>query len=256
MKNNDKHVETELVQHEPHVATQQATKDSLHGEDGQETKTKRRNRFLKGQTSLLIALSLSTFFIFIAISLYNNVTASRYQQVDMLVHSLLDYPTKMAANLIVERDSDDKRTRIKSRKQLQQLVDEVSENQYVTGLHIFAENGKLLSSSDEDYVGQLIANKKYMAPNGVRVYLKPILAGDLESNVEGSVGGNVEISIESKPVGFLQLHFNYQAMLKTFTIFQFDATKSILILFLLLLLVGVIIGVTINRVHHKFRSKG
>ncbi|WP_392340704.1 hypothetical protein [Moritella marina] len=248
MKNNDKHVETELVQHEPHVATQQATKDSLHGEDGQETKTKRRNRFLKGQTSLLIALSLSTFFIFIAISLYNNVTASRYQQVDMLVHSLLDYPTKMAANLIVERDSDDKRTRIKSRKQLQQLVDEVSENQYVTGLHIFAENGKLLSSSDDDYVGQLIANKKYMAPNEVRVYLKPILAGDLESSIERSV--------ESKPVGFLQLHFNYQAMLKTFTIFQFDATKSILILFLLLLLVGVIIGVTINRVHHKFRSKG
>ncbi|MFT7683662.1 MAG: hypothetical protein ACI935_003162, partial [Moritella dasanensis] len=61
---------------------------------------------------------------------------------------------------------------------------------------------------------------------------------------------------KDKPVGFLQLHFSYQKMLKTFTIFQFDATKSILILFLLLLLFGVIIGVTINRVHHKFRSKG
>ncbi|WP_242066005.1 hypothetical protein [Moritella sp. F3] len=247
MKNNDKSVDSELVPHEPHLATQQATKDSQDSKDTLETKSKHGNKFLKGQTSLLIGLSLCTLFIFIAISLYNNVTASRYQQVDMLVHSLLDYPTKMAANLIVERDSEDKSTRIKSRKQLQQLVDEVSENQYVTGLHIFAENGKLLSSSDEDYVGQLIANKKYESPTGVRVYLKPILAGD--SLVEGSLG-------KQKPVGFLQLHFSYKEMLKTFTIFQFDATKSILLLFLLLLLFGVIIGVTVNRVHHKFRSKG
>ncbi|SQD80099.1 conserved membrane protein of unknown function [Moritella yayanosii] len=199
-------------------------------------KPDRWNKFLKGQTSLLIALSLSTFFIFIAISLYNNVTASRYQQVDMLVHSLLDYPTKMAANLIVARSSTDRIIRINSKQQLQQLVDEVSENQYVTSLHIFAENGKLLSSSQHDYVAALIANKQYVVPAGVRVYLKPILAGN-------------------KPVGFLQLYFGYQQMLKTFTIFQFDATISILILFMLLLLFGVIIGVTINRVHHKFRSK-
>lgn len=249
MNNNDKPVDSELVPHEPHLATQQASKafDSKESKDSKDSKSKRRSRFLKGQTSLLIALSLCTLFIFIAISLYNNVTASRYNQVDMLVHSLLDYPTKMAANLIVERDSEDKSTRIKSRKQLQQLVDEVSENQYVTGLYIFAENGKLLSSSDEDYVGQLMANKKYEAPTGVRVYLKPILADDLLAK---------DPLVKQKPVGFLQLHFSYKEMLKTFTIFQFDATKSILLLFLLLLLFGVIIGVTINRVHHKFRSKG
>ncbi|WP_237716188.1 hypothetical protein [Moritella dasanensis] len=239
MKNNDKPVDRALVPHEPHLATQQAGKDSQNSKDSW---SKRRNRFLKGQTSLLIALSLSTFFIFIAISLYNNVTASRYQQVDMLVHSLLDYPTKMAANLIVARSSKDRELRISSKKQLQQLVDEVSENQYVTSLHIFSENGKLLSSSQEDYIAALVAQKEYVAPTGVRVYLKPILADDSLGN--------------KKPVGFLQLHFGYQDMLKTFTIFQFDATKSILILFLLLLLFGVIIGVTINRVHHKFRSKG
>ncbi|MDX2321293.1 MAG: hypothetical protein QNK26_11955 [Moritella sp.] len=204
-------------------------------------KDKDRNKFLKRQTSLLIALSLSSLFIFIAISLYNNVTASRYQQVDMLVDSLLDYPTKMAANLIVSRESPDSTLRANSKKQLQQLVDEVSENQYVASLHVFAENGKLLSSSQEDYNAQLLAQKQYQAPTGVRVYLKPILADDLLGN--------------NKPVGFLQLHFSYQEMLKTFTIFQFDATKSILLLFLLLLLFGVIIGVTINRVHHKFRSK-
>jgi len=199
-------------------------------------KNNRRNKFLKAQTSLLIAVSLCTLFIFIAISVYNNVTASRYHQVDMMVHSLLDYPTKMAANLIVERDSDDRNTRIRSKKQLQQLVDEVSKNQYVTNLHVFAENGKLLSSSQEDYVSQLLDNKQYVAPQGVRVYLRPILA-------------------DNRPMGFLQLHFSYQDMLKTFTIFQFDATRSILFLFLLLLLFGVIIGVTINRVHHKFRLK-
>jgi len=199
-------------------------------------KNNRRNKFLKAQTSLLIAVSLCTLFIFIAISVYNNVTASRYHQVDMMVHSLLDYPTKMAANLIVERDSDDRNTRIRSKKQLQQLVDEVSKNQYVTDLHVFAENGKLLSSSQEDYVSQLLDNKQYVAPQGVRVYLRPILA-------------------DNRPMGFLQLHFSYQDMLKTFTIFQFDATRSILFLFLLLLLFGVIIGVTINRVHHKFRLK-
>jgi len=199
-------------------------------------KNNRRNKFLKAQTSLLIAVSLCTLFIFIAISVYNNVTASRYHQVDMMVHSLLDYPTKMAANLIVERDSDDRNTRIRSKKQLQQLVDEVSKNQYVTDLHVFAENGKLLSSSQEDYVAQLLDNKQYVAPQGVRVYLRPILA-------------------DNRPMGFLQLHFSYQDMLKTFTIFQFDATRSILFLFLLLLLFGVIIGVTINRVHHKFRLK-
>ena len=199
-------------------------------------KGKERNKFLKRQTSLLFALSLGSLFIFIAISLYNNVTASRYQQVDMLVHSLLDYPTKMAANLIVARESTDRDTRVRSKKQLQQLVDDVSSNKYVAGLHVFAENGKLLSSSQADYVAQLLAKKQYVAPTGVRVYLKPILA-------------------DNQPVGFLQLHFSYQTMLKTFTIFQFDATKSILLLFLLLLLFGVIIGVTINRVHHKFRLK-
>ena len=231
--NKDKPADTALAGHEPHLATHQVSKDSPGTEDN---KSNRRNKFLKGQTSLLIALSLSTFFIFIAISLYNNVTASRYQQVDILVHSLLDYPTKMAANLIVARSSTDRIIRINSNKQLQQLVDEVSENQYVTSLHIFAENGKLLNSSQDDYVDALIANKHYVAPAGVRVYLRPILA-------------------DNKPVGFLQLHFGYQQMLKTFTIFQFDATISILILFLLLLLFGVIIGVTINRVHHKFRSK-
>ncbi|CAM3109811.1 hypothetical protein [Moritella viscosa] len=230
-KNNDNPVNTELVPHEPHLATNQTTK---YNKDG---KSNGRNRFLKRQTSLLIALSLSSLFIFIAVSLYNNVTASRYHQVDMFVHSLLDYPTKMAANLIVARESTDRNTRVNSKNQLQQLVDEVSENPYVTSLHIFAENGKLLSSSQEDYMAELLAKKQYVVPKGVRVYLKPILA-------------------DNKPVGFLQLHFSYQQMLKTFTIFQFDATKSILILFLLLLLFGVIIGVTINRVHHKFRSKG
>ena len=233
IKNNDNPADTVLAGHEPHLATHQVSKDSPDPEDN---KSKRRNKFLKGQTSLLLALSLSSFFIFIAISLYNNVTASRYQQVDILVHSLLDYPTKMAANLIVARSSTDRIIRINSKKQLQQLVDEVSENQYVTSLHIFAENGKLLSSSQDDYVEALMANKHYVAATGVRVYLKPILA-------------------DNKPVGFLQLNFGYQHMLKTFTIFQFDATISILILFLLLLLFGVIIGVTINRVHHKFRSK-
>jgi uncharacterized membrane protein affecting hemolysin expression len=249
MKNNDKPIDSALVPHEPHLATQQAGKafDSKDSKDSKDSWSKRRNRFLKGQTSLLIALSLSTFFIFIAISLYNNVTASRYQQVDMLVHSLLDYPTKMAANLIVARSSKDREIRINSKKQLQQLVDEVSENQYVTSLHIFSENGKLLSSSQEDYIAALVAQKEYVAPTGVRVYLKPILADDLLVN---------GLLTKDKPVGFLQLHFGYQDMLKTFTIFQFDATKSILILFLLLLLFGVIIGVTINRVHHKFRSKG
>jgi len=241
IKNNDNSADTALAGHEPHLATHQVNKDSPDAPEDQEYKSNRRNKFLKGQTSLLIALSLSTFFIFIAISLYNNVTASRYQQVDMLVHSLLDYPTKMAANLIVARSSDDRIIRINSKKQLQQLVDEVSENKYVTSLHVFAENGKLLSSSQDDYVAELVAKKQYVAPTGVRVYLKPILADD-------SLGSK-------KPVGFLQLHFSYQQMLKTFTIFQFDATKSILILFLLLLLFGVIIGVTINRVHHKFRSK-
>ncbi|NQZ50475.1 MAG: hypothetical protein HRT95_09940 [Moritella sp.] len=232
-KNKDKPADTALAGHEPHLATHQVSKDSPGTEDN---KSNRRNKFLKGQTSLLIALSLSSFFIFIAISLYNNVTASRYQQVDILVHSLLDYPTKMAANLIVARSSTDRIIRINSNKQLQQLVDEVSENQYVTSLHIFAENGKLLNSSQDDYVDALIANKHYVAPAGVRVYLRPILA-------------------DNKPVGFLQLHFGYQLMLKTFNFFQFDATISFLILFLLLLLFGVIIGVTINRVHHKFRSK-
>ena len=144
IKNNDNPADTALAGHEPHLATHQVSKDSPDGPGDQEdNKSNRRNKFLKGQTSLLIALSLSTFFIFIAISLYNNVTASRYQQVDMLVHSLLDYPTKMAANLIVARSSTDRIIRINSKKQLQQLVDEVSENQYLTSLHIFSENGKL-----------------------------------------------------------------------------------------------------------------
>lgn len=234
-KNNDNAVNAALIPHEAHLATQQLSQQADESAKG--GKSNRRSKFLKAQTSLLIAVSLCSLFIFIAISLYNNVTASRYHQVDMLVHSLLDYPTKMAANLIVERDSEDKSTRIKSKKQLQQLVDEVTENQYVASLQIFAENGKLLNSSQDDYTATLLANKQYQAPTGVRVYLKPILA-------------------DNKPVGFLQLHFSYQEMLKTFTIFQFDATKSILLLFLLLLLFGVIIGVTINRVHHKFRSKG
>lgn len=204
--------------------------------DKSDIKPNRRNKFLKRQTSLLIALSLSALFIFIAISFYNSVTASRYKQVDMLVHSLLEYPTKSAADLILNRTSEDRDIRISSKKQLQKLVDEVSENQYVTSLHVFAENGQLLSSSQDDYMAQLLVKKPYVAPEGVRVYLKPILA-------------------DNQPVGFLQLNFSYQQMLKTFTIFQFDATKSILLLFLLLLLFGVIIGVTINRVHHKFRSK-
>ncbi|WP_232784260.1 hypothetical protein [Moritella sp. Urea-trap-13] len=245
MKNNDN---SASVAHEALLVTDKATEQATEqtNQDRQDKKSKRRNKFLKGQTSLLIALSLSSLFIFIAISVYNNVTASRYQQVDMLVSSLLDYPTKMAANLIVARSSTDRDIRVNSKKQLQQLVDEVSKNQYVTSLHIFAEDGKLLSSSQDDYIDTLVAQKQYVAPTGVRVYLKPILAGDLLVN---------GLLTKDKPVGFLQLHFSYQEMLKTFTIFQFDATISILLLFLLLLLFGVIIGVTINRVHHKFRSK-
>jgi len=233
MKNNDNLIDAVLIPHDAHLAsdpTSQASRDSQHN------KPNRWRKFLKYQTSLLVALSLSTFFIFIAISLYDNVAASRYQQVDMLVHSLLDYPTKTAANLIVARDSADSAIRLNSNTQLQRLVDEVSENQYVTSLNIFAENGQLLSSSQDNYIEALMAAKQYSAPTGVRVYLKPILA-------------------DNHPVGFLQLHFDYQKMLKTFAIFQFDATKSILILLLLLLLLGVIIGVTINRVHHKFRTK-
>lgn len=246
--NKDNAVNAALIPDDTHLATLELDQE-LNQELNQQVdepaksgKSNRRRKFLKAQTSLLVALSLSSLFIFIAISLYNNITASRYNQVDMLVDSLLEYPTKMAANLIVARDSKDKATRIQSKKQLQQLVDEVSENQYVANLHIFAENGKLLSSSQDDYVAQLLEQKQYVAPAGVRVYLKPLLADDPLT--------------KDKPVGFLQLHFSYQEMLKTFTIFQFDATKSILFLFLLLLLVGVIIGVTINRVHHKFRSKG
>lgn len=180
-KNNDNPVNTELVPHEPHLATNQTSK---YNQDG---KSNGRNKFLKRQTSLLIALSLSSLFIFIAISLYNNVTASRYHQVDMLVHSLLDYPTKMAANLIVARESTDLNTRVNSKKQLQQLVDEVSENQYVASLHIFAEDGKLLSSSQEDYMAELLAKKQYEAPKGVRVYLKPILADNKLWSVRGVV---------------------------------------------------------------------
>jgi len=216
------------------------------------TKGQDGNKFIKGQTLLLIALSLSTLFIFVAIALYNNVTASRYQQVDMRVESLLAHPTKLAANLIVARSSDDRNTRINSKKQLRQLVDEVSANQYVTNLHIFAENGKLLNSSQDDFVTQLLANKQYVAAKGVRVYLRPLLAGDLSLS-DLSVN---EALAKNKPVGFLQLHFAYQDLLNTISIFQFNTVKSIALLLLLLSILAVFIGVTVNRVHYKFRLKG
>jgi uncharacterized membrane protein affecting hemolysin expression len=188
--------------------------------------TKRYAIQLKSQTSLLTALGLSALFIFIAISFYNNVTAARYRQVDMLVHSLLDYPTQMAANLIAEQDES----------KLQQLVDEVTKNEYVTSLNVFAANGELLSSSETDYMTKLQARKQYLDDAATRVYIAPVV-------------------LEQKQIGFLQLKFAYRDMLKTFTIFQFDATKSILLLFIILLILGIIVGVTINRVHHKFRTR-
>ncbi len=181
---------------------------------------------LKRQMPLLVGVGLSALLIFIAISFYNNVTAARYRQVDMLVHSLLDYPTQMAAKLIAEQDES----------KLQQLVDEVTKNEYVASLNIFAVNGELLSSSETDYMTKLQAHKQYLDDPNIRVYIVPIV-------------------VEQKQIGFLQLKFAYRDMLKTFTIFQFDATKSILLLFMLLLILGIIVGVTINRIHHKFRTR-
>lgn len=181
---------------------------------------------LKRQMSLLVGVGLSALFIFIAISFYNNVTAARYRQVDLLVHSLLDYPTQMAANLIAEQD----------KSKLQQLVNEVTKNEYVASLNVFAANGELLSSSETDYMTKLQARKQYLDDPNIRVYIAPIV-------------------LEQKQIGFLQLKFAYRDMLKTFTIFQFDATKSILLLFIILLILGIIVGVTINRVHHKFRTR-
>jgi uncharacterized membrane protein affecting hemolysin expression len=189
-------------------------------------KTKNYVIQLQRQTSLLIGLGLIALFIFIAISFYNNVTASRYRQVDMLVHSLLDYPTQTAANLIAEQDE----------RKLQQLVDEVAKNEYVTSLNVFAANGELLSSSETDYMAKLQARQQHVDDANMRVYIKPVV-------------------LEEKQIGFLQLKFAYRDMLKTFTIFQFDATKSILLLFIILLILGIIVGATINRVHHKFRMR-
>ena len=195
-------------------------------------------RRLKRQTAFFVGLALTTLLVFLAISLYNNITAARYRQVDMVVDSLLDYPTKMAANLIAVRNAPNAKsaTRAESLQQLQLLVDEVTENEYVISLNIFAGNGRLISSSLPDYMAQLASRDQYVEDSNVRVFLKPIMVAD-------------------KQAGFIQLKYAYQDMLNTFTIFQFDTTKSILLLFMLLLSLGVIIGITINRVHNKVRSK-
>ena len=178
------------------------------------------------QMSLLTGLALVGLFIFIAISFYNNVTAARYRQVDMLVHSLLDYPTQTAVNLIAEQDES----------RLQQLVDEVAKDEYVTSLNVFAANGELLSSSETDYMTKLQARKQYLDDPNMRMYIAPVVS-------------------DQKQIGFLQLKFAYRDMLKTFTIFQFDATKSILLLFIILLILGITVGVTINRIHQKLNYK-
>ena len=86
IKNNDNPADTALAGHESHLATHQVSKDSPG--DQEDNKSNRRNKFLKGQTSLLIALSLSTFFIFIA-SRY--ITMSRRLVINKSIYWCIHY---------------------------------------------------------------------------------------------------------------------------------------------------------------------
>lgn len=185
----------------------------------------KQSKQLKKRMSLLSIIGLLLLFILIAVSLYNNVTRARYRQVDMLVSSLMDYPSHEIVRLM----QNDKP------QALQVLVQDISMNEYVDTISVFDEKGVLIVSSDPTYMTKLFEAKQYQQASGIRVYLTPLL-------------------FQQKQIGYIQLKFEYQKIMKTFTIFQLDATKSILFLFIILLIFGILFGVTINRVYHSFRA--
>ncbi len=185
----------------------------------------KQSKQLKKRISLLSIVSLSLLFILIAVSLYNNVTQARYRQIDMLVSSLMDYPSHEIVKLIQSEKS----------QALQELVQDISMNEYVDTISVFDSKGVLIASSDPAYMTKLLEKKQYQQATGIRVYLTPLI-------------------FQQQQIGYIQLKFEYQKIMKTFTIFQLDATKSILFLFIILLIFGILIGVTINRVYHSFRA--
>lgn len=186
----------------------------------------RGNRQLRRQTLFFAILSAATLFIFIAVSLYNNVTAARYQQVDDFILSLINPPAAQLSELILNKDVE----------QIQQLVDSISTNEFVISCNVFNINGEIIASSSLDYKSKVKMRTTYVENTNVRFYLEPIQTND-------------------KQIGFLQLQFAYKKMLNTFTIFKLDATKSISVLFILLVFLGLIISFMIKPLLRKFSRR-
>ena len=178
----------------------------------------RNCRALKRQTLFFALLSSLALFIFIVISLYNHISAARYQQIESEISQLIN-PLSSSLGELIEKDDLSK---------LQQLIDVSSNHPFVISANVFTINSELLVSSTLDYKSNVQMRRTYINKANVRFYLQPIW-------------------IVNKQVGFLQLQIAYEKMYRDNGIFKLDLTMVIVALFILSLALGIATVVMFKR---------
>jgi len=208
---------------ETHVAMQSNNKtERVEDEHNNSESSRRYSRILRRQTLFFAILSALALFIFIAVSLSNHVTVARYQKIESEIQLLIN-PVSLALSELIEKDN---------LAELQQLIDETSNNPFVISANVFTINSELLVSSTLDYKSSIQMRINYVNKPDIRFYLEPIF-------------------IANKQVGFLQLQMAYEKMYRDLGIFKLDMTIAIFSLFILSIALSVIILLMFKHLMQK-----
>lgn len=181
---------------------------------------------LRRQTLFFGIIAAITSLIFVSISLYNHVSAARYNQIEQIIATITSPIAGEITPVMREGKSSE----------LQLIVNESLTTPYVVSLNVFDINGEVIAASSPGFSTRIQMQERYVRDKNTRIYIEPAI----------HLG---------KQIGFIQFAIANRNIERNFSILKLDATVAISALFLLFLaLVGVIVFM-LKRLFYKFSQR-
>lgn len=181
---------------------------------------------LRRQTLFFGIIAAITSLIFVSISLYNHVSAARYNQIEQIITTITSPIAGEITPVMREGKSSE----------LQLIVNESLTTPYVVSLNVFDINGEVIAASSPGFSTRIQMQERYVRDKNTRIYIEPAI----------HLG---------KQIGFIQFAIANRNIERNFSILKLDATVAISALFLLFLaLVGVIVFM-LKRLFYKFSQR-
>lgn len=189
-----------------------------------------KKRFLIFRTLQILAImSLSSVIIYQFISLQNESDAVRYQQTEKFSYSLTNLAAAEASRYLSQ----------KNHKDLQLLMDDLSQDPIVRDATIY------------DQLGQIIYQSKTVLP--LPVLLK--LGGNKNRDAEGVIPYIAELYLEKTKIGYIRITLEQEEMLSLIYDYQERGLSILGLLMLLAFITGMILtAVSFKRVEKIYNE--